>query len=138
MIGPDTHSASGIDENTTDFATSPNGRGAIGAANSALMLKINFTFSASISRRYRKASPADRTHRPKSPANAPVKISRQNNAPVAFATANVDFGSHSTFTPNGTLTSLRTEATTSTIAATDATSASRRYGRSFSLQNITA
>src|SRR5688572_6410766 len=40
VIGPETQSASGIEEKTTERATSGNGRGAICAANSALILKI--------------------------------------------------------------------------------------------------
>ncbi|MEZ4506298.1 MAG: hypothetical protein R2848_10795 [Thermomicrobiales bacterium] len=67
-----------------------------------------------------------------------MKISRQNEAPVAAATANVAFGSQRTLTPNGTESSPRMEATVSAIAATEAKSESRRYGRSFSLQNMTA
>src|SRR3954453_17833714 len=121
---PETQIASGDDEKTTDRATSAIGRGATGAANSALMLKIIRTESAPISRRYRAASPADRTHRPKSPAKAPVKISRQKAAPVAWATASVALGSQSTLIPNGTESSCRRDATTSLIAATDAKSAS--------------
>ena len=51
VIGPETQSASGLEEKTIERATSGKGRGASGAANSALMLKRSRTPSAPISRR---------------------------------------------------------------------------------------
>src|SRR3954469_23293690 len=118
VIGPETQSASGSEENATDRATAAISRGATGAANSALIVKKRRTLVASIARRYWKTSPAAVFQSPRSPAKTPVKTSRANRAPVAFATASVAIGSQRTSTPKGTES---VGATACTAAATVAT-----------------
>ena len=55
VIAPETQMASGDEENATDFASSATGRGAIWAANSALMLKNSFRSGRPRLRRARNA-----------------------------------------------------------------------------------
>ena len=75
---------------------------------------------------------------PKSPAYAPLKTSRTKEAPTAWARPMAATGSQSTSTPNGIGTSRLSSAITDAMTAVTSGPATVRYGRSPSLQNMTA